>query len=256
MQMAKSRKAVSKPRREKSSLKLSSETLTGTIYLRLRHDIISTRLKPGARLTIADICKQYDVSLSPAREALNRIISEGLILQNESRRLQIAPLTVEDLDQLTRTRCWLNGIGLTQSIANGDAAWEERVVLACYRLSRIPRYIDGSEPDRNPEWEVAHRVFHEALISACGSKWLIGFCQQLFDASERYRYLARISAVTRPRHQDEHSQIMEAATARDADSAVKLLNEHFQRTADLGRRQIEPQNGQRNAKSINRINKK
>lgn len=216
----------------------ASSTLAGSVYARLRQDIISTKLKPGSRITINELCDLYQVSLSPAREALNRIMSEGLIRQSESRRLQIAPLTAEDLDELTRTRCWLNETGLRQSIVHGDAAWEERVVISCYRLSRIPRYVEGAEPDRNPEWEAAHRVFHESLISACNSKWLIGFCQQLFDAAERYRYLARVSAVTRPRHQDEHSRIMKAATARDADLAVKLLTEHFRRTSELALRQI------------------
>ena len=232
------KRAAGVVKRPKSKNLPKSSTLASSVYARLRQDIISTKLKPGARVTINELCDLYKVGLSPAREALNRIISEGLIQLSESRRLQVAPLTAEDLKELLRTRIWLNEIGLRHSIKNGDAAWEERLVIACYRLSRIPRYIDGAEPDRNPEWEAAHRVFHESLISASNSKWLIGFCQELFDAAERYRYLARVSTVTRPRHQDEHSQIMQAATARNADLAVKLLAEHFQRTAELAMRQI------------------
>lgn len=80
---------------------------------------------------------------------------------------------------------------------------------------------------------MAHKAFHQALVSACGSKWLVETCSQLFDSADRYRSLARLAGVSRSDPRDEHHEIMTAALDRDADTAARLLTEHFQKTARL-----------------------
>lgn len=211
-------------------------TLASTAYDRLRRDIITTVMAPGEKLLIRQICEQYDIGLNPMREALNRLSTEGLVCQTDRRGFSVAPLNADDLGQLIWTRCALNELALRASVSHGSEAWEEGIVLAAHRLARIPRHL--SEPTEvNHAWEEAHRNFHAALLSACGSTWLIGFCQQLFDASGRYRHLARRVARAKgalsPRDPGEHQAIAAAAVARNADEAVRLLNEHFRKTADL-----------------------
>ena len=209
-------------------------TLASRAYERLRRDIINAQFTPGVKLLIRPLCERYDVGLSPMREALNRLSRDGLISQNDRRGFRVAPLDEEHLAELTRTRCWLNEIALRESIVNGDSAWEEGIVVAFHRLTRIPRHL--SEADKavyNPAWEGAHRAFHSSLIAACGSRWLKGFCEQLFDAADCYRHLSRVSSLRRKLHRDEHRAIMDAVLARDAEKAVKLLCLHFTRTADL-----------------------
>jgi len=211
-------------------------TLASRAYEQLRRDIINAQFVPGRKLLIRELCKRYGVGLSPMREALNRLSRDGLISQSDQRGFRVAPLDEEHLAELTRTRCWLNEIALRESIANGDSAWEEGIVLAYHRLTRIPRH--RSEADKaayNPVWEEAHRAYHTSLIAACGSRWLKGFCEQLFDAADCYRHLSRVSSLRRKLHRDEHRAIMDAVLARDAGKAVKLISSHFTRTADLVR---------------------
>lgn len=204
------------------------------LHERLRSDILTGALPPASRITIRQLCDRFDVGLSPMREALNRIVSEGLIEVSESRRLQVAPVTLADLQELTETRCWLNEIGLRASIERGDQAWEERVLLLGHRLTKM-RQERPQSPDRGPELNAVHREFHTALVAACGSRWLVEYCRQLFDYAERYRYIARLSGAQRPRQIDEHQQIADATVRRDAPRAVALLNAHFRTTADLVR---------------------
>ncbi len=203
-------------------------------YEQLRWGIIGAEILPGARLQTRALCDRFAVGLSPLREALNRLASEGLVIQRDHRGFVVAPLSTEDLDGLTKSRCWLNEIGLRESITHGGLEWEESVLLTFHRMSRTPRHADGTS-GRNPVWEEAHRRFHHSLIAACGSTWLIGFCEQLFDAAERYRHVARISGAARTQNEEEHQAIMEATVQRKADIAVDLLNEHFNRTARLVR---------------------
>jgi DNA-binding GntR family transcriptional regulator len=206
-------------------------TLASAVYERLRRDILVGRLAPGDKLRIDALRAAYDVGASPLREALNRLSAEGLVVQEDQRGFRVPPVSLEDLKELTRTRCWLNEVALRESIARGDTAWEERVVLTHHHLARTPVYA-GETVKLDSEWERRHRAFHAALIAACGSRWITAYCESLFDQADRYRYLS----VYAHEHRDfvgEHRAIMEAALARDTELAIRLLVQHVSKTADL-----------------------
>jgi len=212
------------------------ETMASVIADRLRREIIACAFAPEERLRVRQLAERFGVALSPVREALNRLSSEGLVRQSDLRGFSVMPVSEQDLDELSRTRCWLNERALRESIAHGDAAWEEGVLIAYHRLSRIDR---GPSEQINEPWEAAHRAFHRSLIEACGSRWMIAFCEQLFDQADRYRRIGRGARDAQERvHPDEHRAIMDAAVARDAELAVRLGNEHIMRTTELCRSEL------------------
>lgn len=211
------------------------ETLASHVYDQLRQDIISVAIAPGAKLHIRSLCERFDVGLSPVREALSRLSTEGLVAQSDHRGFAVAPISEEDLVDLTCARCWLNELAIRKSIVNGDAAWEEQVVLSFHRLSRTPRFEPGNEQERSPKWEIAHRNFHTSLISASGSLRLEQYCEHLFDSSERYRHIGRKAGIKGTNREKEHRALMETIVARDADQAARLISAHFERTAELVR---------------------
>ncbi len=71
----------------------------------------------------------------------------------------------------------------------GDATWEARIVAAMHLLARTPLPKSASDRKSAELWEVRHRNFHYALVSACGSSWRLRFWGTLTDHSERYRKL-------------------------------------------------------------------
>src|ERR1700761_9055601 len=167
-------KAVTKAADKTGSL---SETFASLAYNQLRRDIVAGRFDPGAKLRIQKLCERYEVGLNPMREALNRLSREGLVTQSDRRGFRVISLDFAHLESLNRTRCWLNEIGLRESILHGGERWEEAVLLSERRLARLPRHLgDGEEIVSNPAWEDAHREFHANLLSACGSPWLITYC--------------------------------------------------------------------------------
>jgi GntR family transcriptional regulator, carbon starvation induced regulator len=209
------------------------ETLASHVYDRLRQEIIRVAIAPGEKLHIRSLCDRFEVGLSPMREALSRLSSEGLVVQYDHRGFAVAPVSEADLVDLTRARCWVNELAIRNSIANGDAAWEEAVVLSFHRLSRTPTHTPGVENERSPAWEVAHRIFHTSLIAASGSRRLEQYCEYLFDSSERYRHIGRQAGMKGGNRDGEHRALMEAAVARDAAAAAKLIKAHFEHTAEL-----------------------
>ena len=214
-------------------------TLSSHAYNIIREDILNAVLAPDKKLVPRELCEKYSIGPTPIREALNRLISEGMVVQSERRSFKVAGFSIVELDEILRTKKWLNEIGLRESILHGDDAWEERVLIAFHRLSRTKRYTDENKKgiNQNPDWNIKHLEFHESLISACRSEWLKSFCRTLFFASDRYRALSRLTAEASKRW-EEHRLIAEAAVERDADKAVELLNLHFTTTADQVRAKL------------------
>jgi DNA-binding GntR family transcriptional regulator len=215
---------------------LGPRTLTSAICERLRKDILSARLPPGQKLNVAHLSKGFGVSLAATREALSRLVADGLVQASDQRGFRVSPVSIADLDDLTRTRIDIESLALRRSIEHGGASWRAAVEEASASLLGA-RYRDPSEPTiHNEAWLVRHRLFHRTLVSACGSIWLLRFRDTLYEQSERYRQL---SIPLDPGLRDvdaEHRQIVEAALRRDADAAVAALSAHFSRTEELVKR--------------------
>lgn len=214
-------------------------TLASSVYDMMRQDILKGDLPPGEKLRVEYLRDRYGVGASPIREALNRLSVDGVVMRVDQKGFRVAEVSVAELDELIKTRCWLEETAIRESIAAGDDAWEEQLVLAFHRLSKTPRSADQVTYAINPDWEVLHRAFHLALIGACGSRWLISYCEQLNDLADRYRQLAIRVTYPRRNELDEHQAIMDAAVNRNADGAVEVLMDHYRRTADIIRDSVD-----------------
>ncbi|QKC86631.1 GntR family transcriptional regulator [Mesorhizobium sp. NZP2077] len=211
----------------------ASQTIASTVYVKLRDDILNGVLKSGSKVRVEWVVEYYEAGASPVREALTRLATEGLLDHRDQRGFSVKPVSANELDELTRTRCWVEEMGLRQSIAKRNVQWEEQVVLALHRLTRASCQIIEKPSSRDPEWEKHHRAFHRALIAGCGSNWLIRFSDQLADQLYRYRILAKSDEVSPRDCLEEHSLIAEAALDGDADRAVSALVSHYEKSAAL-----------------------
>lgn len=216
-----------------------SESLTSRAYSRLKQDIISGKLRPGLKLKIEDLRRDYDLGTSPVREALSLLTSDHFVERIDQRGFRVASVSEAEFNELLQTRCWLEERALRESIKNGSTKWEEQVVLANYRLSRIPRSESADHFVANAEWEVAHKHFHTTLISECGSSILLKFCNQLYDQNVRYRQLSASQAYPARDVAEEHNSICDAVLARDADLACKRLISHYKNTSSFVRNELQ-----------------
>jgi DNA-binding GntR family transcriptional regulator len=208
-------------------------SLTQDAYERLRADLLACRLQPGERLRINDLCKRLSVSLGAVREALSRLTSEGLVSAEPQLGFRVAPISTSDLQDLTMVRTEIEGLCLRQAIAEGDLAWESRIVAAYHRLSRTPHNADDDPQRLNDAFAAAHSEFHEALVSACTSTWLHRIRQILFAQSARYVALSVPLARRERNRNQEHRDLMEAAIERNADRAVELMTAHLNLTTQI-----------------------
>ena len=203
------------------------KTLVERAYRQLRRDIIEGRLPPGEKLRVEHLKDHYEVGAGTLREALALLVSDSLVIALGQRGFRVAPISLSDFEDITRTRVLLETEALRQSIAEGDENWEAELVGAFHRLSRAEEKLAPDAPNAVNEWEERNQLFHEKLIAGSTSRWMRHFIAILYRQSERYRRLTLLKpALPRDLHQ-EHTLIFKAAIARDADTASQLLSEHI-----------------------------
>ena len=99
----------------------SRMTHASRIFSEIRRDILSGKLEPGVRIKTVTVSERFGVGLSPLREALNRLASEGLITQSDRRGFSVPQVSEAELADITRTRIELHGLALAASIDQGDS---------------------------------------------------------------------------------------------------------------------------------------
>ena len=212
------------------------KSLTASVASALQRDLVAGRHMPGEKLPIVRLAKNYGVSPGAVREALSRLISEGLVEFSEQRGFRAAPVSPAALMDITRTRILIDVHALREAIRLGDVEWEAEVLAIHHRLANCRPRDDADPTGVREEWQRLHRVFHRTLIAACGSEWLMRFHDLLFDQTIRYRSIASTYETEREDlRRDpnaEHAEIVRAAVARDADTAAALLERHYQGTTE------------------------
>jgi GntR family carbon starvation induced transcriptional regulator len=207
-------------------------TLVHSAYTNLRRDIIEGKLPPGSRLRVEHLKDIYGVGAGTLREALALLVSDALVASHNQRGFHVTPISIPDFLDITETRILLETEALRCSIRDGDDIWESRVLAAFHRLSRAENRLAGSDAATFEEWEARNREFHQVLISACNSRWILHFLGLLYRQAERYRRLV-ITHQPIPRDvHNEHQSIVDATLNRDADQAVAILSKHIATTYD------------------------
>jgi len=214
-------------------------TLATSVYDAVREDIVQGILAPGTKLKIAALQSRYDCGASPIREALNRLSMERFVIQSDQRGFVVAPISLDDFDEITETRCLLYSLLLPLAIERGDQAWEEGIIIALHRLNKLPRSND-LPLDESLAGRLAHKKFHRSLIAATPSNFPIEMLDLLFDFADRYRLLVGRIAPEELRGEAvrEHAELVDHVISRRTDEAVNLAVHHVRRTAALFRNHI------------------
>lgn len=211
----------------------SATSLATAVHANLRADILKGKLKPVERLRFDVLRKEYDVGLSPLREALSRLAVEGLVVAESQRGYKVAPISVEDLNDLANVRCELECFALRLAIENGDDEWEADMVRSYHYLSLVDRWSPTVRGEINVEWATRHSVFHDALVASSGSPRLASFRRMLCDQYDRYlRVSASYGAIKRD-DRGEHKALMELVLARDVEGACAAMRAHIGRTVEM-----------------------
>ena len=172
------------------------QSITNRAYVEIRAALVSCRLKPGARLKIAQLQRELGVSQAAAREGLSRLAAEGLVTIERNSGFRATPVSAQGYRVASRVL--------------GQVA-EDAISMDSY---------------------VQHREkFHRTLFSKCDNQWLLWSWSLLYTQQLRYRQTFReLARFERGLHED-YSRFLEAVIERDTERAVRLWTENHERVA-------------------------
>lgn len=208
-----------------TALQPQAGSLTEAAYQALRSDILSCRLRPGTRVKISALCDRIGANLSAVREALSRLLADGLVISEPQKGFQVAPISVKDLNDLAFARTEMELLCLRAAMARGGIEWESRLVAAFHRLSRTSEHTEHDDHELNEVFLKAAEEYFEAMMSACDNEWLLRLRRQTYMQYERYRRLTVTGTMGRRNLRKEFQELLDAVLAGDIPFAETKLRE-------------------------------
>ncbi|WP_278314199.1 GntR family transcriptional regulator [Lolliginicoccus levis] len=189
---------------------------------RLRIAIMRGSLAPGAQLGEADLAATFDVSRGPVREAMQRLVSEGLLHSVRHRGIFVIELTMDDIEDVYFARAAIER-GAMCRILDGRRGATHAALGPAVEMMR-------SAADRGDAAAVsdADQQFHEVLVQSSGSPRLVRAARTLLI--ETRMCLGALQTT----YGDVHEQVTEHAALRDAigegpvEIAYRLLADHME----------------------------
>lgn len=222
-------------------MSVATERLAETIYTQLRQDILLGIYEPEDKLKLEGLRNRYDGSANTLREALARLVADGLVVAEGQRGFSVAPLRLVDLRDITETRILLESEAARLSLAHADLHWEGEVMAAHYRLAKAEELAHQDHARYRDLLERYDCDFHRTIISGCRSQWILRFHAAMYDHTLRYRSQAlkrvdntQLTAMLL-RSERDHVILRDAALAGDADELVELLQNHIHKGEEFAK---------------------
>ena len=193
---------------------------------RLRSEILSGDLGPGARIRQEDLAERFGASRVPVREALSILVHEGLVTTVANSGSWVSTLTLAECEEIYQMREQLEPLLLRYSAPKLTAEDFEE-------LERLAAEIDDDARVGDVDHFLLHdRAFHLASYARAETQQLGDLISKLWNSTAPYRraYVATWSPELRRVASDEHSILI--ATLRDGDyaEAERVLAGHIRRT--------------------------
>jgi DNA-binding GntR family transcriptional regulator len=199
---------------------------------RLRSAIVDGRLPPGTALRQQEIAGLFGVSRMPVREALRQLEAQSLLQVVMHKGAVVAPLIGEDAVDTYALRVLLESEALRQSIP----------LLEADDIARARGYIQELENEtRHAEIGRLNRLFHMTLYSKAHNQKLLRMIEIELNEEERFLRFHLSSMGLGKLTQDDHNALVNAASDKRVEEAVKVLEEHLNNGARAIRKYLDSQ---------------
>jgi len=194
--------------------------LSEQAYRSILEAIQTGTLRPGTRMREVELAKSLGISRTPVREALGRLMSEGLAVNDPVRGMIIAELDYANVNELYAMREVLEG---TAARFAAQHASEAEITILLELIER-ERQLDGASA---ADMVNHNRVFHDTLYRAAHNRYLV---KTLSTLRETMALLGRTTLANQGRSAqavEEHLAIVAAIRDRAPEAAEAAARHHI-----------------------------
>lgn len=214
-----------------------TERASDRAYRMLRQEILELALSPGEVIAEVETSARLGVSRTPLREAVGRLLADGLIVPEGARGVAVAPISPEDVTALTELREGLDTQAARLAALRGDPETFTRLADEFAVLAASLPGPDGAMADREATYGLAARL-DLAIDAAAASPALAASLAQVRLRLARVRRLAQDRPARLAESASEHRQIAESISWRDPELAANAVRVHLHRSLDHARKRL------------------
>lgn len=209
-------------------------TLSGQIYARLKDRFLQGEYLPGSRLLEDEIAKEFGVSLTPVREAMNRFQADGLVVRKEHKALYVRTFTLKEASDVYEMRALLEPTAIELATRHFDDAWLKKV-----EALEAEQKAGLAVPDF-PRVQRTNYYLHVAFAEGSRNAMLVDMVERLWVFIPVLRALAWSHDPAGPRFvAGEHAEIIECLRQHQAEAAVAAAKRHVENSWERVRQTLE-----------------
>ncbi|HTJ99194.1 MAG TPA: GntR family transcriptional regulator [Bordetella sp.] len=192
-------------------------------YVRIRRDVLSCRLAPGAFVTEPELMAAYGIRKTSCRIALVRLAHEGFVRSKPRKGYQISPITLRDVEEVFTLRVQVEPLAARLAAGRVDIDLLRRLEAACRIQHPVLQLSDQIDVFMD-----ANKAFHLAIAAACGNERLYRLLSQLMDEMSRLVALGFGVQRTKPEIKHDHNAMIEALAEGDGKRAETIARRHIE----------------------------
>ena len=199
-----------------------TSSLTDQVYSAIKNDILTCRLDPGSRIAQSQLVRRYAFGITPIREALKRLEQEGYVQSIPRFGYLIAPITVQDVEDLYDLRLILEQSAIRLAIQRASAEQAEQIRQSAnftYTFKDSASYLRFLEHNNH---------FHVGIALTSGNRKLAQLLADVLNEMTRIFNLGLDLRDSAEEMRGEHIALAEAIAARDIPRAEDVVRDQIQ----------------------------
>ena len=196
------------------------------VYEKLRQAIIKGTLKPGQKLVMASLARDFKISETPIREAIRRLESDGYVTFTPHAGAVVTKINDQELSEIYLIRISLEGLATRLAvpfISPNDIIWLKK---------KNQEMKTAIERGRYEKLARLNKAFHLRIYRAAPFSRLYKMIADLWDAFERWPSIFSFVPTRAETAIREHEQIIEALQTADIDKADTLMKEQKKKSLE------------------------
>ena len=200
--------------------------LSSSIVAALKEQIIHWHYPPEHRLTEVELCKQFNVSRSPVREALRILASDGFVKKLANRAYVVRQYNISEIEDLYEVRLALELYAVDRLATNGPIKKDDKEDLA--RLKRTWTELLNGSSKKAEELAGLDTLFHETLAHAVENKLLLRHLRAINERLMVFRMIDFDKADRAESTCRQHLEILKRIAAKDAPGARAAMQHNIE----------------------------
>ncbi|HHW04205.1 MAG TPA: GntR family transcriptional regulator [Thermoanaerobacterales bacterium] len=207
-----------------------SNTLVDMAYKEIKKDITLNTLKPGQKIILRDLCERYGISETPIKQALNRLLMEGLIESAPRKSMRVKRIKLEEIDELLEIRLMIETFYVNRILQTlkSNPEIKEKFLKNLEEHRKVVENIEGlNDFYRHLSLD---QEFHQIYIECSDNKKVLQIYNNLGTHIYMYHVYWKQGKARMKEAFQEHKAIFDALVIFDENKLLEMVKKHIYNT--------------------------